>query len=90
MRSLATEYEHGNPSCLHRCEFVRLVTNTLVVRYDRPATLADFNNPVLVLRIIEKVIAMSLNRNPCVPKKRRELFAEIAISEEYCTQAARS
>jgi hypothetical protein len=58
--------------------------------YHSPSTLADLNDPVLVLRIIGKMIDMSLNRNPCVPKKRRELFTEIAISEECCAQAARS
>ena len=90
MRSLATEYEHGDPRRLHCRELVWLVTNAFVARYDYPAALADFDNPVFILRIIAKMIAVPFNRNPCAPKKRRESFAEIAISEKRCAQAARS
>jgi len=50
----------GNPGGLHRRELIRLVTDTLVVRYNGPSALADFNNPVFVLRVIEKVIAVGM------------------------------
>ena len=89
MGNLATEYEQGNAGGLHCRELIRLVANALVVRYNRPSSLADFDNPLFVFRMIYEVIGMPLNRNPCVLKNRRELFAEIAIRKEGC-QAARS
>lgn len=90
MRSFAAEYKHGDSGCLYCGQFIRLVAYVLVVRDDDPSAPANFDNPFFVLCVIRKVIDMPLDRNPRVLKERRELFAEIAISEENSAQAARS
>ena len=72
------------------CQLVGFVTNAPIMCDRNPASLTDFCQPLLVGRIMCKVVCMALDDEASIPQYGGELLAEVSVREEYKTQATRS
>ena len=87
---LTHDDQHGNTVLVHGSKFIRFITDATVVSNNNPSALPDCLQPDFVSTSIGKVISVLFNGNACVGKNSGEAPAQIAISEEYEAQAARS
>jgi hypothetical protein len=71
-------------------ELVRLVADAPVMRNGNPAAARDTSQPLVVRTVRREVVGVSFYVKAGVAKDGWELQAEIAVSEEDNTQAARS
>lgn len=74
----------------HGLQFVWHVADALVMGQCDPAASTDFRQPFLVGRIVNKMVGVSLDRQPGVLQDVRETLPKIAIREIDKSQAAHS
>ncbi len=71
-------------------EFIGLVADSTVMGYRNPAALTDRLEPFFIRAIRREVVAMSFDLQTCGGEDLRKLRTQVAVGEEYKTQAARS
>ena len=89
-RRRADDHQQADVVPHHRVAFVRLVADAAVVGQRDPAALADRRQPVLVSRIVGKVIGVPLDCQATCPENLAEPLPEVAVGEIDAGQAARS
>jgi hypothetical protein len=63
--------------------FIRCVTNPLVVRQHVPAPIAHHGKPLFIWSIVCEVFMMCFHKDARCRKRLRESFPEVAIGEEH-------
>lgn len=74
----------------HSLPFIWGIADTAVMGQRNPAPPADLRKPFHIGRIVNEMIGVPLNRQPCTLQDLREPCPEIAIREIDIAQAARS
>lgn len=74
----------------HRGQFVRLVSDTAVVRDHDPSAPAHRFEPLRVWRVVREVACSAFDLQTGRGENTWKLLSEVAVSEEDPVQAARS